>query len=269
MQLQRSTSHNWLAAAVVAVVLVVGSGTETFTGLLGGSPAHAQSEEAGETDEGDEADGEEATEARAPDDLSAEEVARRIQKFYKETEDFQSSFKQTYRDVAAGEEKVRWGKVYFKKPGKMRWDYYEGEALEERKKTLVSDGTNFWAYELEFQQVFKRCLENSKLPTSLKFLMGQGNLLEDFDVAFTDDSTADRPGLELIPKESTPKYEKVHFYLDPESFQVEQTVVFDPYENTNTINFRETSLNQDLPDSGFEFEPPEGARLVNKQKDCD
>lgn len=261
MQIQRSSLRNWLGAALVAVGVVAGVGPTI------GTPAHAQSADESEASD-DDGEKEQRSADRAPGEMSAEEVARRVQKFYKKTKDFQSSFKQVYQDVAAGEEKVRWGKVYFKKPGKMRWDYYEGEALEERKKTLVSDGTNFWAYELEFQQVFKRCLENSKLPTSLKFLMGQGNLLEDFDVSFTDDSSAESPGLELVPKEATPKYEKVHFYLNAETFQVERTVVFDPYGNTNTIHFRETSLNQDLPDKGFEFEPPEGARLVNKQKDC-
>ena len=130
-----------------------------------------------QTEEGDE----ESESTPAPGDLSAEEVARRIQKFYKQTKDYRAPFKQMYTDKAAGETKTNYGKVYFKKPGKMRWDYYASESRDDRTKTLVSDGDMFWIYELEFQQVFKRCLDESKLPTSLKFLMGQGNLLQDFD----------------------------------------------------------------------------------------
>ena len=211
----------------------------------------------------------ESDDDNAPGDMSAEDVAKRIQKFYKKTEDFQSDFKQIYTDVAAGEKKKNWGKVYFKKPGKMRWDYYNSDELGKRKKTLVSDGKVFWVYELEFQQVFKQCLADSKLPTSLKFLMGQGDLLKDFDVSFSDDSTEKNPELVLEPKEPTPKYKKVHFQVDPETFQVDKTTVFDPYGNTNEIHFQSTKLNKNLPDSGFEFEPPKGARLLNPQKDCE
>jgi outer membrane lipoprotein carrier protein len=217
-----------------------------------------------QTEEGDE----ESESTPAPGDLSAEEVARRIQKFYKQTKDYRAPFKQMYTDKAAGETKTNYGKVYFKKPGKMRWDYYASESRDDRTKTLVSDGDMFWIYELEFQQVFKRCLDESKLPTSLKFLMGQGNLLQDFDVGFTDESTAERPELELVPEKPTPKYKKLHFQVDPEVYQVEKTTVFDPYGNTNEIDFGEAKLNSNLPDSGFEFEPPEGARLLNPEKDC-
>jgi outer membrane lipoprotein carrier protein len=205
----------------------------------------------------------------APDDMTAEEIAKRIQRFYKETEDFKAKFKQVYTDVAAGEKKKNWGKVYFKKPGRMRWDYYESDGFDQRKKTLVSDGDMFWIYELEFQQVFKQCLEESQLPTSLKFLMGQGDLLADFDISFTSDSKASAPELELIPKQSTPKYQRVHFQVDPETFRVEETTVYDPYGNSNRINFKSTQLNLNLPDSGFEFEPPEGARLLNPRKECE
>ncbi|MFB6350171.1 MAG: outer membrane lipoprotein carrier protein LolA [Bradymonadaceae bacterium] len=210
----------------------------------------------------------EAESTPAPGEMTAEDVARRVQRFYKKTEDFHAEFKQVYTDIAAGDEKVNYGKVYFKKPGKMRWDYYKAEDLENRKKTLVSDGKVFWVYELEFQQVFKRCLNSSQLPTSLKFLMGQGNLLEDFDVSFAEDSSEKAPELELVPKEPTPKYKKVHFQVDPETFQVDKTTVFDPYGNTNEIDFQQTKLNKNLPDSGFTFEPPEGARMLNPEKEC-
>jgi outer membrane lipoprotein carrier protein len=216
---------------------------------------------------GDEASATESSGGTAA--LSAEAVAKRIQQFYRETEDFQADFKQVYTDVAAGETKKNWGRVYFKKPGRMRWDYYDTESLDQRTKTLVSDGKIFWIYELEFDQVFKQCLSDNLLPTSLKFLMGQGDLLEEFDVSYTDGSTASEPTLVLKPKEPTSKYKKLHFQVDPDSFQVVKTTVFDPYGNTNTIHFREPTVNSNLPDSGFEFEPPKGARLLNKQKDCE
>ncbi|MFW5966384.1 MAG: LolA family protein [Persicimonas sp.] len=203
-----------------------------------------------------------------PADMSADEVAERVQNFYKKTEDYHARFEQTYTDVAADSTDKSQGRVYFKKPGKMRWDYYD-DGFDQREKVLVSDGKAFWIYEYEFEQAFKECLEESQLPTSLKFLMGQGNLLEEFDIEFDDDSTASEPILELEPKEATSKYSKLVFELDPESFQVRKTTVFDPYGNTNEIRFREAKVNKNLPDSGFDFDVPEGTRELNPQKECD
>lgn len=203
-----------------------------------------------------------------PADLTAEQVAERVQRFYKETADFQAAFLQTYTDVAAGEAARSRGRVYFKKPGKMRWDYYHPDDASRRDRVLVSDGSTFWIYEFEFQQVFKQCLEENQLPTSLRFLMGEGELLEEFDVEFAKGSTADEPALRLVPKEATSHYRELRFVLDPKTFQVMQTTVFDPYGNTNRIEFHNARVNQNLPDSGFEFETPPGARLMNPQKEC-
>lgn len=206
--------------------------------------------------------------SKGPKDLSAEEVAKRVQAFYKKTEDFQAKFEQTYQDLAAGTSKKSRGRVYFKKPGMMRWDYYKPN-WKEREKLYVSDGDSFWIYETEFKQVFKQCLSNSQLPTSLKFLMGQGNLLDEFDVTFAKESTAAKPALRLVPKKPTSKYKELKFVLDPETFQVRQTVVYDPYGNSNTIDFEKALVNRKLPRSGFEFRAPKGARVINPQKKCD
>lgn len=204
---------------------------------------------------------------KAPGGMSAEDVAERIQKFYKKTADYQAQFTQTYTDVAAGDKKHSQGRVYFKKPGKMRWDYY-AKGGKNREKVLVSDGSSFWIYEYEFKQVFKQCLADSQLPTSLKFLMGQGDLIKEFDVSFAKNSSAKKPVLNLVPKVPTSKYTRLVFELDPESFQVRQTTIYDPYGNTNQIRFSAPKLNKNLPDSGFDFKPPKDARLLNPQEKC-
>jgi outer membrane lipoprotein-sorting protein len=56
--------------------------------------------------------------------------------------------------------------------------------------------------------------------------------------------------------------------IDPESNQVERTKIFDPYGNTNEFVFDNRKVNQNLPDSGFDFKPPKDARLLNPQKKC-
>jgi outer membrane lipoprotein-sorting protein len=48
---------------------------------------------------------------------------------------------------------------------------------------------------------------------------------------------------------------------------VAQTVVYDPYGNTNRVVFKSPSLNKKLPDAGFDFKPPEGTRALGGAKD--
>lgn len=202
-------------------------------------------------------------------ELAPADVAKNMQAFYDKTSDFKASFKQTYTDLAAGDSKESYGKVYIKKPGKMRWDYYHTvEGKQKRKRVMVSDGKAFWIYEPEFKQVFKECLADSKLPTSVSFLMGQGDLLESFDVKFSGASKSARPVLELTPKKPTSKYQKLEFVVDGETFQVLKTTIYDPYGNTNEIVFGKATFNKNLPDDRFTFVPPKDARKLNAEKTC-
>lgn len=201
-------------------------------------------------------------------ELSATDVAKRVQAFYSETKDYQASFTQTYHDLAAGSKKVNLGKIYFKKPGKMRWDYMNSDNPKKREKLYVSDGSSFWVYEEEFKQVFKRCLEDSQLPTSLSFLMGEGDLLEEFNVSYAETSTPKEPRLRLVPKEPTSKYKELQFTVDPDTYQVTQTTIYDPYGNKNVIDFEHARVNKNLPDKGFDFKVPKGARVLNPQQKC-
>ena len=203
--------------------------------------------------------------------LGAQDVVDRMQALYKSTSDFRANFQQTYTDVAAGDAKKSVGQVYYKSEGKMRWDYYkyDGKTVAKKPhKNLVSDGNAFWIYEREFKQVFKQCLTDSKLPTSLRFLMGQGDLAKEFDITLTKNSTAKLPELKLVPKVPTSQYKELRFVVDGETFQVLKTTIYDPYGNTNEIVFKKVKLNTNLPDKGFEFKQPKGARLLNPQKEC-
>ncbi|MBA2662165.1 MAG: outer membrane lipoprotein carrier protein LolA [Bradymonadaceae bacterium] len=261
----RRRRQGLLLFASLGLALVVTTGVP----IVGSAPGELAAQETPKSEPKVEVKAEPKVEAaRAPANMTATEVAERIQGFYQKTTDFQSSFKQTYTDVAAGESKTSSGTVYFKKPGKMRWDYNSAKDAKKRDKVLVSDGSTFWIYEFEFQQVFKQCLAESQLPTSLRFLMGEGNLLDEFDVELTPKSTAARPELKLTPKQPTAQYRELRFIVDPTTFQVARTTIYDPYGNTNQIEFNSMRVNRNLPDSGFEFSPPKGARVLNPQKSC-
>jgi len=198
----------------------------------------------------------------------AAEVTDKVQAFYQDIADYQSNFAQVYTDVAAGEETRTSGKVFFKKPGKMRWDYYEDKAgVASVKKVLVSDGKEFNIYEAEFSQYYRQCLTESQLPTAISFLMGRGDLKTEFNSKLMALGADKELMLELTPKKSSGKYKKIVFTVDRSSYAVTQTTVYDPYGNTNQITFLRPSINKRLPDSGFVFPPPKGSRILGGGKE--
>ena len=98
--------------------------------------------------------------------------------------DYSATFEQVHSNLAAGDERRLSGTVYFLRPGMMRWDYAAPEP-----KHLIANGDRFWSVEPARGQYYEGSLSSSQLPTALRFLMGQGQLAEDFEVSLRDSST--------------------------------------------------------------------------------
>jgi outer membrane lipoprotein carrier protein len=193
----------------------------------------------------------------APD---AGQVVERVQEFYEDTKDYQARFKQVYKNKLMNETKKSTGKVYIKRPGKMRWEYEKPS-----EKLFVSDGETLWVYEKEAQQVYRQKLAESDLPTAIAFLMGEGDLAEDFDYKLIENDKAAAKGLlvlQLVPKEPTTHYKKLLFMVDDGTFQVRRTIIIDASGNTNSMRFSKVKTNKGLSDAEFDFEIPKGASLV-------
>ncbi len=238
----RLTSR-WLTALLTAGALAGLGLVNTPTGApLGLGAAHAQANE-----------------------LNAEALTDKVQKFYTEMKDFQARFEQIYTDQAAGKETSSGGRVFFKKPGKMRWDYLTAD--KKLQKVLVSNGADFTIYEAEHNQFYRQSLGDSKLPTALRFLMGDGDIKVEFNAALKPKSNNGDLRLELTPKKDEGKYKKLVFVVDPATYSVKETIVYDPYGNTNRIVFHKPLLNKSLPDSGFDFSPPKDATQLGPGRD--
>lgn len=191
---------------------------------------------------------------------TAGEVVDEIQKFYEDTEDYQASFKQVYKNKLMSDTKKSSGKVYIKRPGKMRWEY-----KKPNKKLFVSDGSTLWVYEEEAKQVYKQELDNSDLPTAIAFLMGKGDLKKDFKYKLIENDKAAKKGLHvllLVPKKPTTHYKKLLFMVDVKTFQVKRTIIVDATGNTNSMRFENVKTNKGVKDGKFKFKMPKGATLV-------
>lgn len=190
------------------------------------------------------------------DSALLEQVVSGVQAFYSTAKDFQADFRQTFTYKIYQRKKISTGRVFFKKPSLMRWDY---EAPHER--LFIADGEVLWVYEPEEAQVFKRSLASAQLPVALRFMKGEGRLTDDFKVASIN-KIERAYQLTLLPKTPSSEYRELQLIVDPDQFNVTASVLIDPVGNSNHISFVDAKVNSDLPSEGFSFTPPEGVRVI-------
>jgi len=200
-------------------------------------------------------------EGGAPPQRTVDEVVAKVQEFYEATTDYQADFHQTYFHRLFNKLQRSSGRVFFKKPGRMRWEYDHPE-----RKLFVSDGDTLWVFEPEAQQAFRQSLADSQLPTAITFLAGGGDLRRDFRPRLIPSAPQGFPRgyvLELRPRRPSPAFERLLFFVDASSFQVVRTLVLDSAGNRNRMDFSAVHLNTSVPEARFHFTPPRGTRIID------
>jgi outer membrane lipoprotein carrier protein len=189
--------------------------------------------------------------------LTADEVVTRVQAFYDKTDRLTAAFRQHYTNVTFGKVEKHDGRVYIKKPGKMRWDYAaKVRGRTTTVKSFISDGQRLWAVEHDNKQVFKKSLEEDLLPVAITFLYGKGDLRRDFDAVLAAASDLGKPGeyvLELTPKMPSAQYKKLWLVVNPDDFRVRRSVVEEASGNTNSFTFYQPDLDKRVADGWFVF----------------
>jgi outer membrane lipoprotein carrier protein len=203
----------------------------------------------------------------AAEEPEAAAVANAVQSFYDQTKDVSASFYQTYVNKLYQRTDRSQGRVSFKKPGMMRWDYAQPNG-----KVIVSDGKKLLVYEPgdsgEQGQVVEAQIGTSQLPQAMAFLMGTGRLSDNFTFRRLD---AEREGfpsgdvLELKPKQPTPQYERILFYVERTPALrglVRRLLIIDENGNRNRFDFSAFKFNSNVPAQQFAWRPPAGTRQV-------
>ena len=198
------------------------------------------------------------------------EVAALVQSFYDQMRTIEADFQQTqFTKVYNREENAR-GRVVFKKPGKMRFDYAEPNG-----QVFVSDGEQLVVYQPPDEgerhgQVFERGIEEDQLPLAFSFLTGTGRLDRDFRLRLLDPRRQGFEGyvLELRPRRPTPHYDRVLFFVrvveasGRQAGVVQSVLIHDSHGNRNRFDFRNMRFNPRVPETRFRYEAPRGTRRI-------
>jgi outer membrane lipoprotein carrier protein len=185
----------------------------------------------------------------------AEAVARRVQRYYDGVHDLSARFEQS-TDSPGGAASGASGTVVFAKPGRMRWDYEKPLA-----SLVVSDGTTLWIWDPELREAQKLTVTEGFLSgAAIQFLLGEGRLLESFDVR-AESCSGDPLWLDLEPHEPA-TYQHLRLRVRRKTGEVVETGIVDLLGNHIRIAFTDVRVNQAPPAATFTFEPPKGARVI-------
>ncbi len=194
-----------------------------------------------------------------PADLSADAIADKVQSFYDGAKTYQARFKQRYTIYAYNRTKDSSGTVVFVKPGKMRWTYTNNGNV------VVSDGRQIKIYEPENRQMYLQQVDQTQYPAALSFLLGKGSLKKEFVLTKLDSVKLKFPGGHVLlgtPRNPTPAYQQLLFYIDAATFQVRRVLLIDAQKNRNRFDFESARVNEKVDAALFRFHPPPGTNVI-------
>ena len=212
-----------------------------------------------------------ASSAQGAESLDAAAVVALVQSFYEQTRTLQADFEQTrYTRLYDRYDRAN-GRVVFKKPGMMRWDYARPNG-----QVFVSNGKKLSVYQPPEEgekrgQLIERALDEDQLPSAFAFLTGRGQLDEDFEVRLLEhdrEQFGDGYVLQLIPRKPTPNYEQLVFYVrtltrgGKRAGIVQRVLIIDTAGNRNRFDFSKLKFNRDVSDKRFDYRPPKGTEIV-------
>ena len=176
----------------------------------------------------------------------AQEVLKNIQNKFESITDLSAQLSQSVN----GNVNLK-GKVYYKKENQIRFEF--------KNILIVSDGETSWSYNQKDDKVIITDYESE----GNKILSMRQIIFEypkDCDL-----STSESEGqtvLELIPKDDEFSFSSIKLFIDKNNL-INKALINDPAAGEIQIDLDNYQLNKSLPDSYFQFSPPEGSQVID------
>lgn len=188
---------------------------------------------------------------------SLDTALTRLQRRYDCSRSLQADFDETLSSPG-GLPRTRKGTVYFKKVGRMRWEF-----AAPSEGTVVSDGKTVYDYEKDLNQVVELPVNKALKSSATAFLLGLGNIRRDFKVSMPPASSGDGlVHLVLVPKGGG---DTMDLGLDPKSYDIVNFKLTNQVGGVTELKFSDIRTNVALDDTLFGFAVPEGADVVRPQ----
>ena len=205
---------------------------------------------------------------------AAHSLAQKIEQHYARTSTLQAIFLE--RVLQDGATRVESGTVYFRRPGKMRWEYESPEP-----KLFLVDGKHVWLYVPADHTASRAPVkQSSDLRTPLALLTGKVHLsqlcgrIEMADQSAQNSSGGDaseRPAssgnivLRCWPHKGAQQesFREILLEVDPD-YRLVRVLVREPGNAETEFRFGKWQEGIPLPEAKFHFEPPPGVAIVEE-----
>jgi len=189
--------------------------------------------------------------------LSLDEILRRVEKRYS-VSGFSARFFQASTLKAMNIKDTANGRIYVKRPGKMRWEYEEPE-----KQVIISDGSQLWIFRPEDNQVLI-----GKAPQffgdgkGASFLSDVKKMRENFIITLKDNSKTDNHILKLVPHQTDLDLSEVYLSVSWKTFDIEEITTYNSYRDETRITLGDLTFDKKMRDDLFRFTIPEGVEIL-------
>src|SRR5215475_883075 len=201
---------------------------------------------------------------------SANTYVRHLESLYKPARTLQAHFLQTYSE-SGRITRSEAGTAYFRRPGKMRWEYSSPE-----RNLFVVDGKFAWFYVPADHTVSRVATrESSDWRTPLALLAGEMKVGR---VCSKVDLSADQPkdsnlvsinclirGTEKESKAGKP-HDTAYFEIEKATGELHGVVVIEAGGVRMDMKFSNWQFDPPAGDELFHFEPPKGVAIVNGEE---
>jgi len=184
------------------------------------------------------------------------ETVNAIQKNYESVLTLKADFEQKAFVKMLNRTEITRGNVQIKKPGKMKWVYNSPDP-----QVLISDQKSLWLYVPEEEEATKMPIESVySSNTPALFLAGQGILTDIFNVVQVL-TKEDKFVAVFTPKEVESSLSRLVLRANKNNYQITGATVYDRLGNRTSIKFRSIRINEEIPESVFNFEVPVGVEI--------
>jgi outer membrane lipoprotein carrier protein len=173
------------------------------------------------------------------------------------TRDLECRFEQTLQSGALGAGVREIGRLWVKRPGRMRWEYTRPDP-----KVAVLNGDTAALYLPEDRQIIRGDEAWSSSPL-LVLRSGEGRVADVFEVEELDAAEADGPWrLRLTPREEGQGFVEVTVTVTSPAYAIAEAEVLDEAGNRMHYRFRSVRRNRGVGDDRFVLEPPPGTEIL-------
>lgn len=196
--------------------------------------------------------------------LNVQQVLKYLQQRYDSADDITALFVQETFSPGESEPVSACGKVYFRRPQMMRWEYVKPDP-----QLIVTSDTDVYIYEKEAEQVMilpRKQFLSSEI--SRAFFFGKGSIETFFNVS-TDKkcNIGSRWCLRLTPRHDSGTLRELRLIIDPASHFIREMWIRNEMGSRTHIIFRDIKINQKTSPEFFKFTVPAGVEVYRSGGD--